>query len=176
MVRIEECHSSGRRDQLETRVTCNINTGTTVHIASTRQRNSGSSKDTALRPLTSLEAAAASMDTLSRSRSHRRLYSGGVNNTATQVRGSIMAMGRPGYSSNNSSNTVPQITEELHPALVLKYRKAGQNLTDAAAQAEWANKRWVWVEDAALGYVAGWIISEENDMAQVACVDDKVSS
>lgn len=110
------------------------------------------------------------METLSRSRSHRRLYSGGINNTTSQIRGTLM--GKAGHGSNHS--TTASITEELHPALIHNYKKAGQNLTDVAAQAEWANKRWVWVTDAALGYIAGWIISEAEDMAQVACVDDKV--
>lgn len=113
------------------------------------------------------------MDTLSRSRSHRRLYSGGINNTALQMRGSGGLAGRAGHGGSSHSQTT-SITEELHPALIHDYRKAGQNLTDAAAHAEWANKRWVWVTDSTLGYVAGWIISEADDMIQVACVDDKV--
>jgi hypothetical protein len=113
------------------------------------------------------------MDTLSRSRSHRRLYSGGINSTTSQMRGSSAMAGRAGYGSSSHSQTT-SIAEEVHPALIHNYRKAGQNLTDAAAQSEWANKRWVWATDATLGYVAGWIVSEADDMVQVACVDDKV--
>jgi hypothetical protein len=124
------------------------------------------------------------MDSLPRSRSLRRLYSNSSNNTL-QTRGSLShLLGKAGQQSSTTgggnhgplaSPSLPAAAE-LHPALVHNFRKAGQNLTDAAAQAEWANKKWVWVPDATLGYVAGWIVSEENDMAQVACVDDKVGA
>lgn len=85
-------------------------------------------------------------------------------------------MGRHSSSGLNGT-AIPSSSAsltDLHPALVHKYRKPGQNLTDAAAQAEWANKRWVWVSDPTLGYVAGWVVSEDGENSQVACVDDKV--
>lgn len=86
-------------------------------------------------------------------------------------------MARTGQAVNSDQRVASTSASEagLHPALVLNYRKPGQNLTDAAAQAEWANKRWVWVTDLTLGYVAGWIVSEQDDTVQVACVDDRVS-
>lgn len=118
------------------------------------------------------------MDSLPRSRSLRRLYSGGSNNTTVPTRGSIaQMMGKAAHQHHHhqqQQSTSNSSQGELHPSLILKYRKPGQNLADAAAQGEWANKRWVWVTDPLLGYVAGWIVSEENDTVQVACVDDKV--
>lgn len=119
------------------------------------------------------------MDSLPRSRSLRRLYSGGSNNTTVPTRGSIaQMMGKAAHQhhSHQQQFSSSAAHAELHPSLIVKYRKPGQNLADAAAQGEWANKRWVWVTDSVLGYVAGWIVSEENDTVHVACVDDKVRS
>ncbi|KAJ3103253.1 hypothetical protein HK100_004234, partial [Physocladia obscura] len=35
-------------------------------------------------------------------------------------------------------------------------------LNDALAQAQFAEKKWVWVHDKAEGYIPGWIVEEEN--------------
>ena len=37
----------------------------------------------------------------------------------------------------------------------------------AAAQAEFNEKKWVWVPDDKDGYLAGWVVKEEDDMGQV---------
>ena len=37
----------------------------------------------------------------------------------------------------------------------------------AAHQAEFNEKKWVWVPDAREGYLAGWVNEEEEDAAQV---------
>ena len=36
-----------------------------------------------------------------------------------------------------------------------------------ALQAEFNEKKWVWVPDAREGYLAGWVNEEEEDAAQV---------
>ncbi|KAH8915330.1 hypothetical protein BT69DRAFT_897438 [Atractiella rhizophila] len=62
-------------------------------------------------------------------------------------------------------------------------KRPGQNLADAAAQAEWNEKRWVWVPDEKEGYIAGWIIQEETvenergemeEVCTVGMVNDQV--
>ena len=37
----------------------------------------------------------------------------------------------------------------------------------AAAQAEFNEKKWVWVPDDREGYLAGWIVKEEEDVGDV---------
>ena len=37
----------------------------------------------------------------------------------------------------------------------------------AALQAEFNEKKWVWVPDAKEGYLAGWVNKEETDAAEV---------
>lgn len=37
----------------------------------------------------------------------------------------------------------------------------------AAAQAEFNEKKWVWVPDDKEGYLAGWVAREEEDVAEV---------
>ena len=37
----------------------------------------------------------------------------------------------------------------------------------AAAQAEFNEKKWVWVPDDRDGYLAGWVVKEEGDMGDV---------
>jgi uncharacterized iron-regulated membrane protein len=37
----------------------------------------------------------------------------------------------------------------------------------AGLQAEFNEKKWVWVPDAKEGYLAGWVNEEEEDAAQV---------
>ena len=38
---------------------------------------------------------------------------------------------------------------------------------DAALQAEFNEKKWVWVPDDRDGYLAGWVVSEHDDIADV---------
>ena len=37
----------------------------------------------------------------------------------------------------------------------------------AAAQAEFNEKKWVWVPDDKEGYLAGWVVREEDDIGEV---------
>ncbi len=37
----------------------------------------------------------------------------------------------------------------------------------AALQAEFNEKKWVWVPDDKEGYLAGWVLKEEEDMGEV---------
>ena len=37
----------------------------------------------------------------------------------------------------------------------------------AAQQAEFNEKKWVWVPDDKEGYLAGWVVKEEEDMGEV---------
>ena len=37
----------------------------------------------------------------------------------------------------------------------------------AAEQAEFNEKKWVWVPDEREGYLAGWVIREEGDIGEV---------
>lgn len=37
----------------------------------------------------------------------------------------------------------------------------------AAAQAEFNEKKWVWVPDDKDGYLAGWVVKEEDDVGEV---------
>ena len=37
----------------------------------------------------------------------------------------------------------------------------------AAAQAEFNEKKWVWVPDEKDGYLAGWVVSEEDEVGEV---------
>lgn len=37
----------------------------------------------------------------------------------------------------------------------------------AALQAEFNEKKWVWVPDDKDGYLAGWVVKEEEDMGEV---------
>ena len=37
----------------------------------------------------------------------------------------------------------------------------------AALQAEFNEKKWVWVPDDKEGYLAGWVVKEEEDMGEV---------
>ena len=38
---------------------------------------------------------------------------------------------------------------------------------DAALQAEFNEKKWVWVPDEKEGYLAGWVVREEQDEGDV---------
>lgn len=37
----------------------------------------------------------------------------------------------------------------------------------AALQAEFNEKKWVWVPDDKEGYLAGWVVKEDGDMGEV---------
>ena len=37
----------------------------------------------------------------------------------------------------------------------------------AAAQAEFNEKKWVWVPDDKDGYLAGWVVKEEDDVGEI---------
>ncbi|EJD40953.1 hypothetical protein AURDEDRAFT_69367, partial [Auricularia subglabra TFB-10046 SS5] len=41
------------------------------------------------------------------------------------------------------------------------------NARDAALQAEFNEKKWVWVLDEREGYLAGWVTKEEDEVADV---------
>ncbi|CAK5274213.1 unnamed protein product [Mycena citricolor] len=42
----------------------------------------------------------------------------------------------------------------------------------AAAQAEFNEKKWVWVPDDADGYLAGWVSKEDGDLGEIVMADD----
>ncbi|KAG5440543.1 hypothetical protein PCK2_000368 [Pneumocystis canis] len=46
------------------------------------------------------------------------------------------------------------------------------NLKDAAAQAEFSSKRWVWVKDLEKAFIKGWVVKEEKNYLHVRCMDD----
>lgn len=110
------------------------------------------------------------MDSIPRTTSLRRLYS-----TSTGGSGS-----RPSSRRVASSETTPE--SSLHPAL--RSKKHGTSLADAAAQAEFQAKRWVWVPDATAGYVAAYVVeggsgggsetSASDETVTVSCLDNKV--
>lgn len=45
----------------------------------------------------------------------------------------------------------------------------------AALQAEFNEKKWVWVPDDKEGYLSGWVIREEGDMGEVVLTSGEVS-
>ncbi|KAG4304526.1 hypothetical protein PORY_001919 [Pneumocystis oryctolagi] len=45
-------------------------------------------------------------------------------------------------------------------------------LEDAAAQAEFSSKKWVWVKDVEKAFVKGWVVKEEENCLHVKCLDD----
>ena len=48
------------------------------------------------------------------------------------------------------------------------------NVNDALAQAQWSEKKWIWLSDKQEGYVAGYIIEENNDTVRVRLVSGEV--
>ncbi|EGG00203.1 uncharacterized protein MELLADRAFT_93784 [Melampsora larici-populina 98AG31] len=97
------------------------------------------------------------------------------------------------YSSHDlvgDTATSPPLSSTKASAMTSTAKKPGQVMADAAATAEFNEKRWVWLPDDKKGYVAGWIVkeltsSDSNDepstesisptdaMVEVRCVDDK---
>ena len=49
----------------------------------------------------------------------------------------------------------------------LSHLQGVETSRSAALQAEFNEKKWVWVPDAREGYLAGWVNEEEEDAAQV---------
>ncbi|GAA5913385.1 myosin 1 [Sporobolomyces salmoneus] len=55
------------------------------------------------------------------------------------------------------------------PLSIVRQLKSQQQLAkDAAELAAWNSKKWVWVPDAEQGYVAGWVVKEEDGTSTVA--------
>lgn len=50
---------------------------------------------------------------------------------------------------------------------ILRPSQSAEAARAAALQAEFNEKKWVWVPDDREGYLAGWVIREEDDMAEV---------
>ena len=44
---------------------------------------------------------------------------------------------------------------------------SAESARDAALQAEFNEKKWVWVPDEKEGYLAGWVNKEEDDVAEI---------
>ncbi|PWZ00223.1 LOW QUALITY PROTEIN: hypothetical protein BCV70DRAFT_226818 [Testicularia cyperi] len=60
----------------------------------------------------------------------------------------------PSVEANNAA--------QIAAAMPRPTRGAGQAASDAASAAEFASKKYVWIPDPQAGYVAGWVIKEEN--------------
>ena len=54
------------------------------------------------------------------------------------------------------------------PSVVSRSSQSGEAARAAALQAEFNEKKWVWVPDEREGYVAGWVIREEDEVGEVA--------
>jgi myosin heavy chain 9/10/11/14 len=48
-----------------------------------------------------------------------------------------------------------------------RYSQSADAARAAAEQAEFNEKKWVWVPDQDSGYLAGWVIEEDDDSAEV---------
>jgi myosin protein heavy chain len=47
-------------------------------------------------------------------------------------------------------------------------------VNDALAQAQWAEKKWVWIVDKEEGFIAGHIVEENGDTVKVSLLNDTV--
>ncbi|MBW0481798.1 hypothetical protein O181_021513 [Austropuccinia psidii MF-1] len=94
------------------------------------------------------------------------------------------------------SETSPTPSSSSTSIMKSTAKKPGQVMADAAATAEFNEKRWFWLPDEKLGYIAGWILKDssststmdnnnnnqqnittENSLiVEVRCVDDKIRS
>lgn len=63
------------------------------------------------------------------------------------------------YSANHTSG----LNKDIH---------IDSNLEDAAAQAEFSSKKWVWVKDIEKEFIKGWVVKEEGEDLHVRCLDD----
>jgi myosin protein heavy chain len=48
-----------------------------------------------------------------------------------------------------------------------RYSQSADAARAAAEQAEFNEKKWVWVPDEESGYLAGWVVQEDDDVAEV---------
>lgn len=53
------------------------------------------------------------------------------------------------------------------PPVVSRPSQSAEGARAAALQAEFNEKKWVWVPDEREGYVAGWVIREEDEVGEV---------
>ncbi len=53
------------------------------------------------------------------------------------------------------------------PPVVSRPSQSAEAARAAALQAEFNEKKWVWVPDEREGYVAGWVIREEDEVGEV---------
>lgn len=53
------------------------------------------------------------------------------------------------------------------PPTISRLSQSGEAARAAALQAEFNEKKWVWVPDEREGYVAGWVIREEDEVGEV---------
>jgi myosin heavy chain 9/10/11/14 len=53
------------------------------------------------------------------------------------------------------------------PPAVSHPSQSGEAARAAALQAEFNEKKWVWVPDEREGYIAGWVIHEEDEVGEV---------
>ncbi|KAI8450264.1 myosin type-2 heavy chain 2 [Phakopsora pachyrhizi] len=87
-------------------------------------------------------------------------------------------------AASSQPTSPPASTSSL--AMRSTAKKPGQAMADAAATAEFNEKRWVWLPDEKKGYLAGWIIRDvtpqdtnkedsktDDATVDVRCVDDK---
>jgi myosin protein heavy chain len=47
-------------------------------------------------------------------------------------------------------------------------------LNDALAQAQWAEKKWIWLVDKQEGFLAGYVLGEKGDIVKVKLVSGEV--
>jgi hypothetical protein len=47
-------------------------------------------------------------------------------------------------------------------------------VNDALAQAQWAEKKWVWLVDKAEGFIPGHIVEENGDSVKITLLDETV--
>ena len=53
------------------------------------------------------------------------------------------------------------------PAVVPRPSLSAEAARAAVLQAEFNEKRWVWVPDEKEGYLAGWVLREDDDLGEV---------
>ena len=53
------------------------------------------------------------------------------------------------------------------PAVVPRVSLSAEAARAAVLQAEFNEKRWVWIPDDEEGYIAGWVLHEEDDTGEV---------
>jgi hypothetical protein len=89
-------------------------------------------------------------------------------------------------SAKNRKSSFSQALESQKPARKLSrpqeitgeaavFLRASNKLVihDAVAQAEWAEKKWVWIEHKEEGYIPGSIVGEQGDELTVELTDGK---